>query len=168
MCNNILNILKFIIKFNKYIIIVIDLKHFQNFPHCGVHLKRWKKKVHQVRKKNEHMLASKWINENITELICILTILFPFLLLKFIHPSIINQSLDNSPTAWLLYGRVLFWSFILPLGNIFFFSTESEKFLLFKISEISGENWFLQSSFQAAEHQQGTKPNMFNIFYPLN
>lgn len=66
MCNNILNILKFIIKFNKYIIIVIDLKHFQNFPHCGVHLKRWKKKVHQVRKKNEHMLASKWINENIT------------------------------------------------------------------------------------------------------
>ena len=90
--------------------------------------------------KNEHMLASKWINENITELICILTILFPFLLLKFIHPSIINQSLDNSPTAWLLYGRVLFWSFILPLGNIFFFSTESEKFLLFKISEISGEN----------------------------
>ena len=53
-----LNILKFIIKFNKYII-VIDLEHFQNFPHCGVHLKRWKKKVHQVRKKNEHMLASK-------------------------------------------------------------------------------------------------------------
>lgn len=39
-----------IIKFNKYII-VIDLEHFQNFPHCGVHLKRWKKKVHQVRKK---------------------------------------------------------------------------------------------------------------------
>lgn len=119
MCNNILNILKFIIKFNKYII-VIDLEHFQNFPHCGVHLKRWKKKVHQVRKKNEHMLAWKWINENITELICILTILFPFLLLKFIHPSIINQILDNSPTAWLLYGRVLFLSFILPLGNFFF------------------------------------------------
>lgn len=128
MCNNILNILKFIIKFNKYIIIVIDLKHFQNFPHCGVHLKRWKKKVHQVRKKNEHMLASKWINENITELICILTILFPFLLLKFIHPSIINQSLDNSPTAWLLYGRVLFWSFILPLGNIFFFQQKVKNF----------------------------------------
>ncbi|RMX53776.1 hypothetical protein pdam_00000402 [Pocillopora damicornis] len=31
---------------------------------------------------------------------------------------------------------------------------DSEKFLLFKISEIS-----------AAEHQQGTKPDMFNIFY---
>ena len=120
MCNNILNILKFIIKFNKYIIIVIDLKHFQNFPHCGVHLKRWKKKVYQMRKKNEHILASKWINKNITELICILTILFPVLLLKFIHPSIINQSLVNSLTAWLLYGRVLFWSFILPIGNFFF------------------------------------------------
>lgn len=88
--------------------------------------------------KNEHMLASKWINENITELICILTIPFPVLLLKFIHPPIINQSLVNSLTAWLLYGRVLFWSFILLIGN--FFSSESEKFLLFKISEISGEN----------------------------
>ena len=42
--------------------------------------------------------------------------------------SIINQSLDNSPTAWLFYGRVLFWSFILPLGNIFFFQQIVKNF----------------------------------------
>lgn len=167
MCNNILNILKFIIKFNKYIIIVIDLKHFQNFPHCGVHLKRWKKKVHQVRKKNEHMLASKWINENITvNLYTNNPLSFP--------PAKIYSSIYHQPESrQFSHSLITLWqSFILEFHfaswQYFFFSTESEKFLLFKISEISGENWFLQSSFQAAEHQQGTKPDMFNIFYPLN
>lgn len=62
MCNNILNILKFIIKFNKYIIIVIDLEHFQNFPHCGVHLKRWKESTSGEEKKWTHVSIemNKW------------------------------------------------------------------------------------------------------------
>lgn len=143
MCNNILNILKFIIKFNKYIIIVIDLEHFQNFPHCGVHLKRWKKKVHQVRKKNEHMLASKWINENITELICILTILFPFLLLKFIH---YNEHLSSTRVWTILpqpdYSMAEFYfgvSFCL-LAIFFFFN---RKWKIFAVQDFWNFWWEL-------------------------
>lgn len=143
MCNNILNILKFIIKFNKYIIIVIDLEHFQNFPHCGVHLKRWKKKVHQVRKKkwtHVSIKMNKW-KYNRVNLYTNNPLSFPPAKIYSLQwTSIINQSLDNSPTAWLLYGRVLFWSFILPLGNIFFFN---RKWKIFAVQDFWNFWWKL-------------------------
>lgn len=139
MCNNILNILKFIIKFNKYIIIVIDLEHFQNFPHCGVHLKRWKRKYIRWGKKWTHVsIEMNKRKYNRVNLYTNNPLSFP--------PAKIYSSIYHQPESrQFSHSLITLWqSFILEFHfaswQYFFFSTESEKFLLFKISEISGEN----------------------------